>query len=267
MQNNALDTWRDWEYRETPPGFKFTANTAGSTVAMRAFGSAPSVSLEYSTDNGSSWNTFTVGSTTITLENVGDYVLFRAGSGGNTAFGTSSSNYNQFSMTGSLDVEGSIMYMLDKNGSEDAVMGIYCFEKLLADNNVIRSSEMLELPATTLSENCYRDILSRCTSLTTPPKVLPATTCVSNCYYGMFYGCPSLEKSPHIKATTLANNCLYMAFYNCSNLGEIKIDYTGNFSPSYTNSWVYGVSPSGTFYYNGSDTNRGVSLIPSNWSV
>lgn len=34
VQNNALDVWRDWEYSETPPGLKFTANTAGSTISM-----------------------------------------------------------------------------------------------------------------------------------------------------------------------------------------------------------------------------------------
>lgn len=56
----------------------FTAAQAGSTIAMNAVGTAPSISLEYSTDNGTTWNDFTVGSTTITLSNVGDKANIRA---------------------------------------------------------------------------------------------------------------------------------------------------------------------------------------------
>ena len=56
-------------------------------------------------------------------------------------------------------------------------------------------------------------------------------------------------------------------FYNCSSLNEIRIDYTGNFSTTYFNNWVYGVAASGTFYYQGSDTTTGVSAIPSGWTV
>jgi hypothetical protein len=57
----------------------FTAEEAGSTVKMRKFGSAPTVYLETSTTGKEgSWTDFTVGSTTITLTNVGDKVYFRA---------------------------------------------------------------------------------------------------------------------------------------------------------------------------------------------
>jgi hypothetical protein len=46
---------------------------------MMAEGSAPTVYLETSpTGEDGSWSNFTVGSTTITLENVGDKVYFRA---------------------------------------------------------------------------------------------------------------------------------------------------------------------------------------------
>ena len=74
----------------------FTAEEANSTVAMKANGSsAPSVSLEYSTD-GVAWNPFVVGSTTVTLANIGDKVYMRATNAGNTGIGSSTSNYNQF---------------------------------------------------------------------------------------------------------------------------------------------------------------------------
>lgn len=111
-----------WEVRgNTWPGLTFTAEEANSTVAMRAVGAAPSVSLEYSTDGGSTWNIFTVGSTTVTLANIGDEVCFRAGSGGNTTFATSNKNYNRFVTTGSLDVKGNIMSLLDQTLSSTTI--------------------------------------------------------------------------------------------------------------------------------------------------
>ena len=49
---------------------------------MKANGSAPSVSLEYSTD-GRTWNQFVVGTTTVTLANIGDKMYVRATGAGN----------------------------------------------------------------------------------------------------------------------------------------------------------------------------------------
>ena len=77
----------------------FTAEQANSTVAMQANGSAPTVSLEYSTD-GNTWSPFVVGTTTVTLANIGDKMYIRATDAGNTGMGSSTSDYNQFVMTG-----------------------------------------------------------------------------------------------------------------------------------------------------------------------
>ena len=85
----------------------FTAEEAGSTVKMVAEGSAPTVSLEYSTD-GNTWSPFEVGSTTVTLANIGDKMYMRATSAGNTGMGTSLSNYNKFVMTGKIAASGNI---------------------------------------------------------------------------------------------------------------------------------------------------------------
>ena len=61
-------------------------------------------------------------------------------------------------------------------------------------------------------------------------------------------------------------------FNDCSSLNSIKIAYTGNFSGTGVplnafNYWVNGVASTGTLYYNGSDTTRGTSAIPENWTV
>lgn len=142
-----------WEVRgNTWPGLTFTAEEANSTVSMQKVGSAPSVSLEYSTDGGSTWNTFNVGSTTVTLANIGDEVCFRAGSGGNTTFGTSSGVYNKFVTTGRLDVMGNIMSLLDQTMAITSLPSVsYVFNGLFWGCAAIVDASELELPATTLT--------------------------------------------------------------------------------------------------------------------
>ena len=66
----------------------FTAEEAGSVVGMQAIGSAPTVSLEYSTD-GNNWSPFEIGSTTVALDNIGDKMYMRATSSGNTGMSSS----------------------------------------------------------------------------------------------------------------------------------------------------------------------------------
>ena len=121
---------------------------------MKANGSAPSVSLEYSTD-GRTWNQFVVGTTTVTLANIGDKMYVRATSAGNTRMGSSMSDYNQFVMTGKIAASGNVNTLLDQNGNA------------------------------TLKSYCYSYLFGGCESLTTAP-TLPATTLADGCYYGMF---------------------------------------------------------------------------------
>ena len=86
----------------------------------------------------------------------------------------------------------------------------------------------------------------------------------------MFKDCTSLTSAPKLSATTLAQSCYQGVFYGCSKLNTITLGYTGNFAdaPSQAfNNWVNGVAPTGTFYYNGSDTTTGVSAIPNGWTV
>lgn len=86
----------------------------------------------------------------------------------------------------------------------------------------------------------------------------------------MFSDCTSLTTAPALPATTLANYCYFNMFVTCSNLNTITLGYTGNFADAPTKAfdgWVDGVAASGTFYYNGSDTTRGVNAIPTGWTV
>lgn len=57
-------------------------------------------------------------------------------------------------------------------------------------------------------------------------------------------------------------------FNGCSSLREIRLlDYDGPFYPIYFIGWTSGVSTTGVFYYDGSDTTVGDSAIPPGWIV
>jgi hypothetical protein len=124
-----------------------------------------------------------------------------------------------------------------------------------------------ELPATTLTINCYNTMFSGCSALTTAPE-LPATELASSCYQWMFSGCKSLTTAPELPATELADYCYGYMFNGCTNLNHIKCLATKVISGS-TDSWVNGVSSTGTFIKHPSMSNwtTGIRGIPSGWTV
>ena len=242
----------------------FTAESANSTISLDAVGTPPSLDLEYSTDNGATFSPYTVG-TTVTLANVGDTVMFKAGDNGNTSLATDASNYHKFTMTGSISIEDDISYLLNKNTvPETTQLSDYAFYGLFNGCSALQNAP--ELPWTTLGEGCYGEMFKGCTSITTTPE-LPATTLDDYCYKGMFYGCTEIETAPTLQATTLATGCYNEMFYGCSSLNDISLYYTGNFSTTYFNDWVNGVASTGTLMYDGTDTTTGTSAIPTGWTV
>ena len=77
-----------------------------------------------------------------------------------------------------------------------------------------------DLPAATLSLNCYNNMFYYCTRLTQVPAELPAMTMRNACYASMFAGCSSLRTAPRLPATTLADFCYSVMFSGCSSLEE-----------------------------------------------
>ena len=230
--------------KEEPPaywGLCFTAEEAGSTVAMQAVGSAPAVTLETSFD-GEIWEPFTVGETTITLPNVGDKVYFRAGEGGNTAMASSANNYNNFSIiTGRIAASGNIMSLLNGD-SPDSIIATHCYSSMFRD----------------------------CTALAQAPE-LPATTLAGSCYAGMFKNCTALVQAPELPATTLLRTCYSSMFWNCINIDCIKCSFKA-FASGGTNNWLSGVSSTGTFICptalgTNETIQRGISYCPEGWTV
>lgn len=199
----------------------FEAMTAGAEVTFTPTSSIPTLSIEYSL-NGGAWTPYT---DAILLANVGDKVSFR---GNNTAYSTDSegSDYcSNFSCSDSCYLYGNIMSLVDATNysTNTTLTGEYAFSSLFDYNDYIfnHPTQMLFLPATTLTDYCYSNLFAGCTELTIAP-VLPATTLTESCYAGMFNNCLSLTTVPELPATTLQENCYRGMFENCTSLTTVS---------------------------------------------
>ena len=201
----------------------FEAKDNRSTVTV-SFKLATVVSMQYSTD-GTTWNDYT-SEDPITLANVGDKVMFRAPSTGNTSMcyynGDENFDYSIFAVTGDCYVYGNVMSLLYKNyggktafpsGSSFTFVGL--FRECASIYN--HPTEPIELPATTLADFCYIGMFAECTNLTEAP-ILPAETLTEACYMEMFYGCTSLAEAPILPAESLAESCYMEMFSDCTSL-------------------------------------------------
>lgn len=271
----------------------FEAKVASSRIQFSA-AYGMDLPLEYSTDDGVSWNTY---SGPITLANIGDKVSFR---GDNAAYAKSDgSAYSMLTCTnGGCYIYGNIMSLINSteyasaftltsdnewafwelfvsskiyNHPSKAIMlpattlASNCYFMLFANCTTLTSAP--DLPATTLAGACYASMFAGCTALTTAPE-LPATTLASSCYSNMFKDCTSLTSAPNLLATTLENWCYSNMFRGCTNLNSIKCLATDISAGNCTNEWLYGVAATGTFIKATSVAwSAGESGIPSGWTV
>ena len=189
----------------------------GGNVTITASNADAAKTIQYSTDNGSTWTSLTTSTTAQELGgtlNVGDKVLVK---GTNTTYG--GTNYNSFGGTAKVNVYGNIMSLIsgDSFANNKTLTDAFTFERLFNSYTNLLSAENLILPATTLEVNCYSNMFEGCTGLTTAPE-LPATTLAKSCYDSMFKGCTNLKTAPVLHATTLADWCYQNMFYRCTSL-------------------------------------------------
>lgn len=220
-------------YNRMPPNYlRFTALEDGSTLQLKKINATNSEELTPTVDIKYSWDGFNF----ITY----DYSELEFSEGqtiylcGNNPDGFSSEEhenvmYHCFIIPeGSFECHGNVMsllYGLDFETSPNVLVipNTYCFHYLFYDdaNEVgCNITTAPELPATTLTNDCYYGMFYDCTSLTTVPE-LPATILAEDCYYGMFYNCTNLVTAPKLPATTLAQSCYYEMFYGCTNLTKV----------------------------------------------
>lgn len=112
--------------------------------------------------------------------------------------------------SGDFYLYGNLMSLIygDDYASRKEITGEYAFSKLFMNNNNIVNHPTLdiELPATTLSPSCYRNMFYQCSKLTRAPK-LPAKVLTEACYASMFAYCTALKEFPEMAATDMAYLC------------------------------------------------------------
>lgn len=154
--------------------------------------------LEYS-KNWEDWTSEGINSISVAA---GDIVRFRGVRSGGT-----------ISSTGNFNVAGNILSLAAEDYTSVTTGS---FVGIFKDAEKLVSAADLVLP-TTLQANCFNEMFSGCTSLTTPP-TLSATTLAANCYESMFSGCTYLTSAPALPATDLAANCYEAMFQGCTAL-------------------------------------------------
>lgn len=203
-------------------------------------------SVSYSTDDGNTWTTVTNSDSDVVIATptipAGGKVLWKSEA---IRFGTNTTNYCQFSSSGNYNASGNIMSMLYGDSFADKVElknYTYTFIGLFRGSSNLISAENLIMPATALTNNCYRTMFYQCSNLTTAPS-LPASTLVVSCYQYMFMYCKKLSYVKCLATDISASNC--------------------------TTTWLTNAASEGTFVKAASMTgwSSGASGIPSGWTV
>lgn len=132
-------------------------------------------------------------------------------------------------------------------GYSEALTYDYQFYRLFRGDKNLINAQSLKLSESDLTEHCYEDMFSGCTSLEKAPDVkvikVAASSCknmfenctalketpsltatslegANMCYYEMFKGCKALTKAKKLPATTLSPMCYQSMFQNCTSLKE-----------------------------------------------
>lgn len=238
----------------------------GGTITWKALGSGYAKSIDYSI-NGGAWTSIIASSAGTDIAVVADDVVrFR---GTNSKYAGSKANYAGFEGgTATYNIEGNIMSLIygDNFIGQTTLSGTYNFCSIFKKSNVV-SAENLILPATTLTEACYRAMFSFCPYLTKAP-ALPATTLATYCYWYMFENC-GISTAPDLPAATLPTYAYGYMFTGCSNLNHIRCLATNISASNCLQQWVKGVAATGTFIKDENTTwpAAGINSIPSGWTV
>ena len=200
--------------------------------------------LQYSLDGGESWNTMTIAAgkprymdkesnlhdeelATVVINDVKRILLKAANEsyGEYSSVGLDTSTEHERRLQISVDADcyiyGNMMSLVggDQFASRTDLKEDRTFWGMFMDNTKLMNHPIrkLLLPATTLTDMCYRYMFWSCTALTVAPD-LPAQEMKEKCYSGMFNGCSALTTTPALTATKLAKSCYYGMFGNCSSL-------------------------------------------------
>lgn len=100
------------------------------------------------------------------------------------------------------------------NFSSAVTLAEDCYGNMFRGTNL---SAAPELQMKTMAKNCFRQMFSNCSALTTSPDLM-VTTLAERCYYGMFRSCLNLTHAPNICASVFPTCACCAMFVGCSSL-------------------------------------------------
>ena len=310
---NDLATWSDseaeipaaWTVRPesyTPPSYDpfLRFHTEGGTQTLYMVvveGDADETNLEYSTDEGATWNTLLLSDDSVDNgvqfgeeNNVVTDVLVRGSGFSNDLMNGTIKAFLFGDEDQLVDCTGNIMCLIDYSDLTCEMTNAGQFAGLFYNCKALRTAPDLpatnltpacyfglfimcsnlsaapELPATTLAQQCYSSMFGRCSSLTVAPE-LPATTLAEQCYNMMFGMCSSLTAAPELPATTLVDGCYNEMFEGCSSLNYVKAMFL-DVVDDCLDDWLKDVAATGTFIrHDLASWNKAEAGIPDDWDV
>lgn len=240
----------------------FVSTEDGSTIWL--FGNTQGTVAgiaQYEVDTGNGWTSYSISDKPHLTLNRGESCRWRCSN--RAGVQTSSANAN-FGMTGSFEAYGNIHSMLVPNFENITSLADYPYAFCNLFKNCTSLKKAPLLPATTLSEGCYRGLFDGA-GIVYPPK-LPATTLANGCYRSLFANCASLTQCTDLPATTLVQDCYRFLYYNAPLLAEAKIAATDITASNALSNWLYGSASVGNIYCDPSlSYPDGGSGIPSGW--
>ena len=207
------------------------------------FTNGQSNEFDYSYDQ-KTW-THVTGNFTIPLSSGNPTVYLR---GNNTNFATSNTVSSHFNITAGTYCSGNIMSLLYGDDFEDKLtlttgyvfvglfngctglkslpklpattLSQYCYRQMFGGCTGLTDISDLELPSTALARGCYSLMFQDCSGITDASFTLPALNATYNIYSGMFRRCTSLTEPPVIACTNLsgANYAMNSMFEGCTSL-------------------------------------------------
>lgn len=299
VQSLAISGEIVWQY-VVPDYFYIQNEYAGAnTITLTKTGSPTDISLDYSTDNGETWTTWSSanGNLSVGLAQ-GEKVLLK---GTNDKISTSSSAYFSFSGTQNHSIGGNMVALYDSTCLSDTVP-THCFNRLFLNDTTLISASNAKITATNFNHLACSNTFKGCTALVSSLE-FTANSVGENSFDSMFDGATSLNNvsnihldstsltvgtckvmfrgtaittAPEIKATTIYGNSsnynngsMAFMFHNCSNLTSIKIHFTDWKDGNGTYNWVDSVAALGVFYKPSalSISTNSNSGVPTGWTV
>lgn len=227
LRNAMLQANRYYNVNQCYVDLTYFTIQAGSAATEITFNYS---TIEYSTDNGSTW---TSAGATPTVPLAAGALLKVRGSG--TKYDYNKASKTIFTSTGNCTIYGDIMSLFTNHttfGEDGALRG--AFKNMT--NIDIPPGRPLLLSATDLNKNnCYEEMFLGCTGLTYPPEFRDkngnsAPTITRKACLNMFSGCTSLKEAPELPATTVNDLGYYGMFKGCTSLEipPIKLAQTVN---------------------------------------